>query len=120
MGQNEIEFEKFLSELTPIAVPKVEFRLYYREDGSIICYTCDNLEGNYITIDAQTFAECRPDVKVIDGKIEIIKPMIVIHKMTESEYGIKCAVEDINIVVRDDYTGNTKKWEMKRDEFEYS
>lgn len=120
MDEDDLEFEKFLLELTPIVMPKVEFRLYYREDGSIICYTCDNLEGNYITVDAPTFAECRPDVKVIDGKIEVIKPMTVIYKMTESTQGVKSAIEDINIIVADDYIGETKQWEMVRNEFERS
>jgi hypothetical protein len=40
--------------------PKIEppeFRLYYDEKGNVICYTCEKLEGNYVIIDAQTFAE---------------------------------------------------------------
>jgi hypothetical protein len=52
--------------------PKIEppeFRLYYDEHGAVVCYTGDkSITGNYIVIDALTFAQARPDVRVINGK----------------------------------------------------
>jgi hypothetical protein len=120
MDENDLEFEKFLQEYKPIEYKKPEFRLYYREDGSIICYSCENLEGNYIVIDPQTYAECRQDVIVVDKKVQVIKPLIQVQKLIESIHGTRCAIEDINIVVSDDYTGKTIKWEIKKYEFEYS
>ena len=91
----------------------VEFRLYYDDNGDCICYTCENLEGNFLVIDSQIFAEGRPDVKVIDGKL--IKPSNIINvvKLILSDNGIKCAVEDIGIVVDTDYIGPVLTWEEK-------
>jgi hypothetical protein len=111
---DELEFQRFLQGYQPIELEKPEFRLYYNEDGSIICYSCEKLSGNYIIIDAQTYAECRQNVIVDDCKIEIIKPLLMMQKLVESTLGTRCAIEDINIVVSDDYSGNTIQWEMKK------
>lgn len=91
----------------------VEFRLYYDDNGDCICYTCDNLEGNYLVVDSQTFAEGRPDVKVING--ELIKPSNTLNivKLVISDEGAICAVEDISIVVDKEYIGPVLKWEEK-------
>ena len=91
----------------------VEYRLYYDDNGDFICYTCENLEGNYILVDTQTFAEGNPRVKVKNGKL--IKPSSVINavKLVPSLTGTKCASEDICIVVDDDYNGDFIVWEEK-------
>lgn len=91
----------------------VEFRLYYDDNGSCICYTCENLEGNYLVIDSQTFAEGRHDVKVIDG--ELIKPSNILNivKLVISDEGTICAEEDISIIVDTKYIGPVLKWEEK-------
>jgi hypothetical protein len=117
---DELEFERFLNEYQPIERKSPEFRLYYNEDGSIICYSCEKLEGKYLVIDPQTYAECRQNVMVVDGKIETIKPLLMVQKLVESIQGTMCAVEDINIVVPSDYTGKTSKWEMRKYEFKNS
>ena len=117
---DELEFEKFLKEYQPIELKQPDFRLYYNDDGSIICYSCENLEGNYVLIDAQTYAECRQDVTIVDGKIETVKPLVLVQKLVESKQGTRCAIDDINIVVSDDYNGETTNWEMKKYEFKYN
>lgn len=91
----------------------VEFRLYYDDNGNCICYTCDNLEGNYLVVDSQTFAEGRPDVKVING--ELIKPSNTLNivKLVIGDEGTTCAVEDISIIVDKEYIGPVLKWEEK-------
>ena len=91
-----------------------EFRLYYDDKGSVICYTGDkSLTGNYIVIDAQTFAEARPDVKVIDGKISNATPKSVVYKlMPSSDEGVMCHPEDISIVVDSSYVGEKQKWKL--------
>jgi hypothetical protein len=91
----------------------VEFRLYYNDNGEVICYTCENLQGNYILVDRQTFAEGNPHVKVIEGKV--IKPssLVSIIKYLQSNQGITCAKEDISIVVDSNYTEDIITWEEK-------
>lgn len=91
-----------------------EFRLYYDEKGAVICYTGDkSVTGNYIVIDAITFAAARPDVRVINGKISTVAPNAVVHKlMPNDDEGIDCHLEDISIIVDKSYRGKTQKWKL--------
>lgn len=91
---------------------KPEFRLYYDDEGKVICYTGDkSVQGNYIIIDAMTFAEARPDVRVINGEISRAKPNQVVYKlMPRTNEGLDCHIEDISVIVEP----NTKstKWKL--------
>lgn len=91
---------------------KPEFRLYYDDEGKVICYTGDkSVTGNYIVIDTQTFAEARPDVRVINGVISRANPSQVVYKlMPNNNQGTNCHVEDISVIVEP----NTKstKWKL--------
>lgn len=95
----------------PKIVPP-EFRLYYDEKGHVVTYTCEKLEGNYIVIDALTFAQARPDVRVIDGKISTVQPAMVITKLMPDDNGILCAEEDVSIVVQPNHAGKIQKWNL--------
>ena len=94
------------------ALVKPEFRLYYDKKGKVICYTSEILpEGDYIIIDAQTHAEARPDVRVVDGKLSTAKPGQIISKLTVSDMGLNCAADDVAIIVNDmSYTGKSLNW----------
>lgn len=94
----------------------VEFRLYYDDNGNILCYTCDKLEGNFLVIDAQTYAECRFDLKVLDGQLINLNKLVA-FKLVPSDAGTRCAVEDNAIVVNEDYTGPSTFWKLKTYEF---
>jgi hypothetical protein len=91
----------------------VEFRLYYDDNGDCICYTCEDLEGNYLVIDSQTFAEGRHDVKVIDGKLVKPSSRINIVKLVVADEGVTCAEDDISIIVDKEYIGPVLKWKEK-------
>lgn len=92
--------------------PKIippEFRLYYDEAGKVICYTCEKLEGNYIIIDANTYAQARPDIRVINGKISnVLNHCIVSKLMPDLIEGQLCESEDVSIIS----DGGTK-WKLK-------
>lgn len=96
--------------------PKIippEFRLYYDDNGNVICYTCEKPEGNYIVIDKLTYAACRYDVRVINGKISTIAPNAVFYKLTpNNEEGIVTCSEDLSIIPDRTYDGETMKWKM--------
>jgi len=98
-------------EAPPIIKP--EFRLYYDDKGNVLFYTCEKPEGKYVVIDAATFAEGRPDLRIIDGKISTAKPGSIVSKLTPDNDGISCAFEDLSVVVDDNYTGKTIKWKLK-------
>lgn len=94
----------------------IEFRLYYDDAGKVLCYTCEEAVGNFIIIDAQTYAECRIDVRVIDGKIVKYNEGAVISKLIPSIIGTQCASYDINIIANnydDVIVWNTKSYEYK-------
>ena len=76
-----------------------EVRLYYKEDGSVDFYTCDKPEGNYIIIDALAFAESRPDIKVVNGRIAKIRPHAIVQKLKPSDKGQLTSIEDISIII---------------------
>lgn len=85
--------------------PKIEapeFRLYYKEDGSVDFYTCEKPEGNFIVVDQQTYAEGRQDVKVIDGKVARIRPHTIIQKLVKSSKGQKTELDDVSVVITTD------------------
>lgn len=96
---------------------KPEFRLYYDDLGSIICYTCEKLEGNYIVIDALTFAESRHDVRVIDGRIIKDSPNATIVRLTMSDSGYLCAKEDLSIIIATDDDVEQQYWKLTAYEF---
>jgi len=91
-----------------------EFRLYYDDNGNVIYYNGDKSGiGNYIVIDALTFAAARHDIKVIDNKISTVAANAVIHKLMPNDIeGIECHLEDISVVVDNTYTDKNKKWKL--------
>jgi len=97
----------------PKIVPP-EFRLYYDDKGKVITYTCEKIEGNYIVIDALMFAQARPDVRVVDGKLSTVSSSMVISRLVQdTNEGVRCAKEDMSILVDDDYEGDVVNWKLK-------
>lgn len=83
-------------------VDKPEFRLYYDDKGNVIRYTCEKTDGNYIVVDNLTFAEARPDVKVVDGKLIKNHSGSVVSRLHKSNEGTLCEVEDVSIITDTD------------------
>ena len=92
-----------------------EFRLYYDDNGKVISYSGDKSgTGNYILIDAMTFAAARPDIRIVDGKISTVSPNSVVHKLMPNDSdGIDCHPEDISLIVDSTYIDKTQKWKLK-------
>lgn len=90
-------------------IEKPEFRLYYDDKGYVVTYTCEKLEGNYIVIDATTYAEARPDVRVVDGKLVKATLGAVISKLQVADDGVMCELEDISIITDTD----GQYWKLK-------
>lgn len=91
------------------AVEKPEFRLYYNDKGQVVTYTCEQLEGNYIVIDATTFAESRPDVRVVDGKVVKNNAGSVVSRLYKDVEGVCCEAEDVSIITETD----GQYWKLK-------
>jgi hypothetical protein len=91
-----------------------EFRLYYDDNGKVLSYSGDKSgTGNYIVIDAITFAAARPDIRVIDNKISTVASNAVVYKLMPNNIeGIDCHPDDVSIVVDNTYTNRTQKWKL--------
>jgi hypothetical protein len=79
-------------------IVKPEFRLYYDKRGNVLFYTCEKPEGDYIVIDALTYAESRPDIKVVDGRIVRGGASTLSSRLHRSTIGTLCEAEDVSIV----------------------
>lgn len=97
---NEQEFWSILHSM-PEPQP-VTYRLYYDSDGDPIIYSMEELPDNYIEVDQQTYVLAPFNVKVVDGKLVHIKPVVTIKKLQPSNHGTPCDPNDVCIVVRED------------------
>jgi|APCry1669192062_1035393.scaffolds.fasta_scaffold00319_6 hypothetical protein len=94
-------------------IEKPEFRLYYDAKGSVVCYTCEKLDGDYIVIDALTYAEGRPDVRVVNGKLVKINNNAVVSKLVpDEEEGQLCSIDDVSIIVTKKDKVKKQKWKL--------
>lgn len=91
----------------------VEFRLYHN-NGNFICYSCEELDGEYVVVDAETYALGDPHIQVIEGKIEPLSFGMELYKLTKNKKGTMCPVEDIAIVVDKSYKGKTNKYSYEQ------
>lgn len=76
----------------------VEYRLYYDDIGSVVCYTTENLEGNYIVIDKLAYATARHDVRVVNNKLIRLAKGSHILKLIPTLSGIGCNRENILVI----------------------
>lgn len=94
--------------------PPPEFRLYYDNNGNVLFYTGEKPEGNYIVIDTQTFAEARPDVKVINGTIVLNSNITQIYKLKPTTEGTLTYVDDVSLILEDkDVEGTYWQYDVK-------
>ena len=114
-----------MSEMTPDefwsilhAMPKpvpVSYRLYYSDSGAPIIYTMEELSGNYIEVDQETYALAPFNICVIDNKIVYTKPVITVKKLHPTpNKGTACDPRDVCIVVGADQAHT--KWSLKTNE----
>jgi hypothetical protein len=98
---NEQEFWKILMDVPP--PQPVFFRLYYNQDGSPLHYTMEDLPGNWVEIDRETYVAADPWVKVVDGKIKKLNRLSV-QKLVLSNQGTSCHPNNVAVI---DASSNT-------------
>lgn len=91
--------------------PPPEFRLYYDDNGNVLFYTGEKPEGKYIIIDTQTFAEARPDVKVINGAIVHNSNITQIYKLKPTTEGTRTYADDVSLII-DDLDMESSYWKF--------
>ena len=90
-------------------IVKPEFRLYYDKRGNVLFYTCEKPDGDYIVIDTLTFAEARPDIRVVDGVIVRSGASTLSSRLHLDTDGTLCEIEDISIIAPSD----GQYWKLK-------
>ena len=112
---NELTAEEFWATLhsTPEPTP-VFYRLYYNNDGSPIIYSMEDLPDNYIEVDQKTYVSASFNVRVVDGKLTYIKPVITVKKLQPAENGTPCDLRDVCVVVADDQPN--QRWTISNNE----
>jgi hypothetical protein len=90
-------------------IVKPEFRLYYDNRGSVLFYTCEKPDGDYIVIDSLAFAEARPDIKVVDGRIVRGGASTLSSRLHLNADGTLCEAEDVSIITESD----GQYWKLK-------
>lgn len=95
--------------------PKQIFRLYYNDDGTPKCYTMDDLPGKYIEVDKETYISRLWNVRVIDNKLKIFTPAVVVSTLHPDPLaGQCCHKQDICVIVSEN-TEHTK-WKITANE----
>lgn len=108
---NENEFWAILS-APAIEAPPVIYRLYHDELGQPLFFSMEDLPGNYIELTEQEFNNCPSNVKVVDGKLKIIRAATT-TKLAPSDTGFTCDPRDICVVV--DESKKHIKWSLQSD-----
>lgn len=80
----------------PTAQP-IQYRLYYNEDGMPIVYTMEDLPGQWIEIDRETYVAGLTNVRVIQGKIKKLK-LYPTQKLVPSVLGTACHHTNVAVV----------------------
>jgi hypothetical protein len=100
------------------AMPEVRpvfYRLYYNDDGTPVIYSMEQLSGNYIEVDQETYALSPFNVRVLDGKLTYVKPIVTVKKLQPNKVnGTACDPRDICVVVNLDQPHT--KWNLVNNE----
>lgn len=109
MAMTPEEFWQILHDAPEIK--PVFYRLYHDEQGHPIAYSMDDLPGNYIEIDAETYARSSGQVRVINGQlVEIEKHSVQLKLKPSADQGFCCHPWDVCVIV-DEYSPH-RKWKM--------
>jgi hypothetical protein len=93
-------------------VEKIEpsYRLYHDDNGCPLFYSMEDLPGNYIEVDQETFSHSPSRVRVRDGKLLKVT-VLTSTKLIPGDTGVACDPSDICIVV-DESLPNIK-WSVR-------
>ena len=93
--------------------PLVFYRLYHDDQGYPLFYSMEDLPGNYIEIDQETYALSSSKVRVVDGKLKK-NTVANTAKLRPDTIGTACHPADICIVVPADQPHI--KWSFKKND----
>ena len=94
---DNLDFWQQVNELIETPENKIFYRLYYDDNGSPLFYSMEDLPGNYIEIDRETFARSNPFVRVVNNKL-VDNKQIVLSKLVPGTEGIPCHKSTVVLV----------------------
>lgn len=101
--------EEFWDILHAMPEPQpVFYRLYYNGAGQPVCYSMEDLPGNYIDIDAETFGLAPDNVRVVDNKLKYITTCTS-DKLVPGTAGTLCHPQNVAVVVEQNGTPWSKQ-----------
>jgi hypothetical protein len=109
---DDFDLAEFFRNLAPVKPPS--YRIYYDDDGRPTSYTVEDLPGNYIEVDAETYTSCNRNIRIVNGKIEKIQQPVMVAKLTPADAGVSCHPNNVAVVV--DSTESHIKWSLKQRE----
>jgi hypothetical protein len=112
MNETTDNFWKVFNDWNPEPAKPVYFRLYYNENGEPICYSHEDLPGNYIDVTPMDCAISSMDVRVVNSQLVKIQPRTRVTKLIPSKSGTPCHPQDVAIVT----TGTAQHWKRKINE----
>ena len=93
----------------------VSYRLYYDDHGNPVIYSMEDLAGNYIEVDPQTYAIASFRVRVVDQKLIHVRSKIQVKKLRpNTETGTPCSMSDVCVVVAEQQPHT--KWKITNNE----
>jgi len=113
-NQTTENFWKAWAEPWPDPKP-IFYRLYYDQQGYPVCYSMEDLPGNYIEIDQATHARSLPNVRVVNNQIQILTQTATVAKLQPCDNGTPCDPRDVCVVVdaeKNHTFWNTKTYEI--------
>ena len=115
MNETTANFLKVLAQFEWPEPRPVTYRLYHNADGTPKFYTMEDLPGDYILVDRETYvADCR-HVRVVQGKLIFVAPTRTVKLLQPSaDAGTACHPQDVAVVVSG-YQPHTK-WSMVQNE----
>lgn len=77
----------------------VQYRLYYKSDGSPLVYSMEDSPGDWIEVSQQIYIAAPWNVRVVDGELKIIPIAKTYHKLRPSDHGVACDPRDVCVIV---------------------
>jgi hypothetical protein len=109
---SEMTEQEFWAALAPGPEPDPpRFRLYHDEQGWPLFYSMEEVAGNYIEIDRDTYQNPPTRVRVVDGKLKVLSSYQS-EKLVPGSNGVPCATTDVCVVV--DHTHPHTKWNLEK------
>lgn len=108
--------EEFFSILGAAPGPyEISYRLYHDERGRVRFYSMEDLPGQWIAVDAETYALASHRVRVVNGRVVPVPPVSQVEKLRpSSSQGTCCDPRDICLIVDESHPHT--KWSMICDE----